>query len=268
MSKLLSYPEAMCNTLRRIAVNAGDIIFPYYDQAGFVGAEDKEDGSPVTKADREAEAYITAALLEAFPGVPVIGEETATNHDCDLSGEYFWLVDPLDGTREFVKGGDEFTVNIALIKNKMPVMGVVWAPVRGELYIAHEELGAIRWLEETDNEKAIKVRNAPKGGYTVLISKNRDYGTKLESFLNEYKVEKVVKKSSSLKICAIAAGKADLYPGFGETCEWDLAAGHAVLKVAGGDIRDFNGKTLTYGHQDRRFINPDFLAASEFHSKE
>lgn len=269
MSKLLSHPEALLNSVRRIAMEAGEITLDHYEESGFVGAMEKADGSPVTLADKEAEDYITKALLDLVPEVPVVGEETASGHGYNLSAQdYFWLVDPLDGTREFVKGGPEFTVNIALIYKGEPIMGVVYAPVKGELYAAHEALGAFRWLEDTDNQKEIRVRKVPRGGHTVFISKNRDYGTKLDHFLNDYKVEKIIKKSSSLKICAIAAGKGDLYPGFGETCEWDLAAGHAVLKIAGGDIQDFNGKTLTYGHQDRKFINPDFLAASEFHSKE
>lgn len=269
MSKLLSHPEALLNSVRRIAVEAGEITLDYYEESGFVGAMEKADGSPVTQADKQAEEHITQALLELFPEIPVVGEETTDGHGVDLSGhEHFWLVDPLDGTREFVKGGPEYTVNIALIYKNLPIMGVVYAPAKGELYAAHEAVGAVRWLEETDNQKEIRVRKVPHGGHTVFISKHRDYGTKLDSFLNDYKVEKIIKKSSSLKICTIAAGKGDLYPGFGQTCEWDTAAAHAVLKAAGGDIQDFNGKTLTYGHQERQFINPDFLAASEFHSKE
>jgi 3'(2'), 5'-bisphosphate nucleotidase len=269
MSKLLNYPEALLNAVRRIAVDAGELVLDHFEESGFIGAMEKEDGSPVTKADQEAEALIVSALLELCPTVPVVGEETMQECTDDIaSAEYFWLVDALDGTREFIKGGDEFTVNIALIRNGEPIMGVVYAPALGRLFSAHQELGAFRWFEDSNSQKDIRVRRVPKSGYTVMISKNRDYGARLEQFLDEYKVEKLVKKSSSLKICEIAAGKADLYPGFGATCEWDTAAGHAVLKAAGGDIRDWNEKSLTYGHQDRKFVNPDFLAASEFYSKD
>ena len=266
LTDVTSSPSAFMQSLIDLAIAAGAEIMTIY--ASDFSARAKGDLTPVTEADEAAEKIILAGLARIAPQVPVISEEAAAAGVIPAVAERFFLVDPLDGTREFVKGGPEFTVNIALIYKGEPIMGVVYAPVKGELYAAHEALGAFRWLEDTDNQKEIRVRKVPRGGHTVFISKNRDYGTKLDHFLNDYKVEKIIKKSSSLKICMIAAGKGDLYPGFGETCEWDLAAGHAVLKIAGGDIQDFNGKTLTYGHQDRKFINPDFLAASEFHSKE
>lgn len=266
MSKVFSHPAALGNMVQRIAVEAGEIILDYYDESGFAGAELKGDGSPVTEADTKAEHYIINALRDISADIPVIGEETCPEMLNKNFGEkeFFWLVDPLDGTREFVRGGEDFTVNIALIKHGVPIMGVVYAPAKGELYGGHEELGAVRWLEETNNQKEIRVRQVPKGGHTVVISHFRDYGSTLDNFLADYKVEKIVRRSSSLKICAIAYGKADLYPGFGATCEWDTAAGHAILRAAGGDITDLQGNTLTYGHSERKFINPDFVAAKDY----
>jgi len=266
MSRLFQHPQALMNRVSRIAGEAGEITLQFYDEAGFSGTEEKTDGSPVTQADRKAEEFITASLTEIAPDIPVVAEECfAAGTAPDIAGhDFFWLVDPLDGTREFVKGGPDFTVNIALIEKGQPVLGIVYAPVRGEMYAGHRELGAFRQLEDTQTLKDIRARHVPKGGYTVIVSSNRDYGTRLDTFLADLKVEKIVKRSSSLKICAVASGKADLYPGFGATCEWDLAAGHAILQAAGGNIFDLQGQPMTYGHAGRKFENPDFIAAKEF----
>ncbi len=264
MSKLLAHPEALLNIVQRIALGAGDITLNYYSEAGYQGAEVKGDGSPVTQADREAEAYIINGLKEISADIPVVGEES--HHlldDVDLGG-YFWLVDPLDGTREFVKGGEEYTVNIALIHKGEPILGVIAAPVIGEVYLAHRDLGAARWLEETDTLKSIRTRDVPARGNIVIVSKSRGSGTAMDQLLDNFKVDKKISRASSLKICAVACGKADIYPNIGETCEWDLAAGHAIIRAAGGDIFDMQGHVITYGHKDRSFINPPFIAAREF----
>lgn len=252
---------------RRIAVEAGNITLDYYDDAGYSGADIKGDGSPVTIADQKAEAYIEAALKNILPDVVMVGEESVDAHGFpDLAGQdYFWLVDPLDGTKEFISGGGEYTVNIALIYKGEPVMGVVYAPVPGDLYAGYinpdGEGEAIFWREDTDHEKQIHVRKSPNKGIIAVASKNHGDTGKLDSFLEGFKVEKLIKRGSSLKICTIAAGKADLYPRFGPTSEWDTAAGHAVLKAAGGDITDLQGKTLSYGGADPKFLNPEFVAA-------
>lgn len=259
MSKLLQHPAALCNIVRRIALNAGDITMNYFDEGGFADPDEKSDGSPVTIADREAEAYIIQALNEAVPGVPVIGEEAAARGECPAceGAEYFWLVDALDGTRQFVAGNEEFTVNIALIHNGAPILGVVYAPVLGEMYAAHGEDTAVRWLEETDKEKSIRVRAPLREGVTVMVSKHGDL-TAVEKYLEAFKVEKIVRRGSSLKMCTIAAGKADLYPRFGPTNQWDTAAAHAVLRGAGGNVTDMAGQELTYGGAG--YANPDFVA--------
>ncbi len=266
MSKLLEHMPALCNIVRRLAIEAGDITLNYFDEGGGVFSQEKADGSPVTDADRLAEAHIIKELRAYFPDMPIIGEEAAASGETyRLEGqEHFWLIDPLDGTREFVAGSPDYTVNIALVKNQVPVLGVIYAPAHGEMYSAYGEGTAMRWLEDTGNEKSIRVRKAPRNGLIVMTSKNRA-GEEINQYLEEQKVEKIIRKGSSLKICAVAAGKADLYPGFGETCEWDTAAGHAILKAAGGSIVDFEtGAELTYGDKASGFSNPKFLAHSGY----
>jgi 3'(2'), 5'-bisphosphate nucleotidase len=199
-----------------------------------------------------------------MPQIPLIAEEAAAEGRLpDLKGcEYFWLVDPLDGTKEFITGSGDYTVNIALIRNGAPVAGVVYAPVAGELYAGCGPDTAVRWLEKTDKEKSIHVRPAPAEGLTVVASRNHGDAQRLDSFLGNYKVARLVKRGSSLKICTVASGKADIYPRLGPTSEWDTAAGDAVLRAAGGVMTDMAGKQLTYGRQDGKFLNPEFIAAA------
>lgn len=263
--KLLAHPKALCNRLKQIAIKAGDITLDYFEDTGCI-LDDKNDGSPVTLADQEAEIYIRKELQEMLPSIPFIGEEAKAAQNCDRIGdsEYFWLVDPLDGTKEFISGGGQYTVNIALIKNGQPFIGVVYAPYQGELYSGHGEDTATLWREESGKEKHIRVRSMPKEGLTVLASKSHGCPRRLETFLEGFKVNKVIRRGSSLKVCAIAAGKADLYARFGYTCEWDTAAAHAVLRSAGGFMTDAKtGYELTYGHnREQKWLNPEFIAAS------
>lgn len=246
--------------VRRVAQDAGALLYEHFE-AFVPGMEDeKGDGSPVTEADRAAEALITAALADIVPGVPVVAEEAvAAGRVPDLGGcEYFWLVDPLDGTKAFVNAQPEFTVNIALIRNGEPVMGVIYAPVKGELYSGHGPGTALRALDDTGSEKDIAMRPAPASGVVVMASSSHGDKAKLDSFLEVYKVAKMVRINSSLKFCAVASGKADMYPRFGPTCEWDTAAGDAILRAAGGGVYDLSGQALRYGKAG--FINPEFLA--------
>ena len=264
MSKILQHLPALCNQIRRVAVEAGNLTLDYFDESGFQGADAKDDGSPVTIADQKAEELITKALKEITPDVLIVGEEAASDgYRPDLNDqEYFWLVDPLDGTKEFISGSGDYTVNIALIHNKKPVLGVVYAPVHGELYAASGEGTAIRWMEDSDKERPISVREMPHEGLTIVSSKSHGKGERLDSFLEHYKIKKRVQRGSSLKMCVIAAGKADMYPRFGLTCEWDTAAAHAILNAAGGFITDMSGKELTYGGAGPKFLNPEFVARS------
>ena len=264
MSKILQHLPALCQQVRRVAIEAGNLTLDYFDESGFYGADAKADGSPVTVADQKAEELITKALKDMTPDVLIVGEEAASEgYRPDLSTqEYFWLVDPLDGTKEFISGSGDYTVNIALIKDHKPVLGVVYAPVHGELYAACGEGTAIRWMEDSDKERPITVRNAPHEGLTIVSSKSHGKGDKLDNFLEHYKIKKRVQRGSSLKMCVIAAGKADMYPRFGLTCEWDTAAAHAILNAAGGFITDMAGNELTYGGADPKFLNPEFVARS------
>jgi 3'(2'), 5'-bisphosphate nucleotidase len=262
--KLLENPGALCNMVKRIAREAGDLIMTYYEDMDALQVSAKADASPVTLADQKAEEFIQAALSEITPGIYFIGEEVAATSDISEGGvpEIFWLVDPLDGTREFIKGGVDFTVNIALIRAGISVLGVVYAPAKGELYAGHGPGTAVKWMDDTAIEKSIAVRHAPRAGLTVVASKSHGDAQRLDQFLDNFKVEKLVKYGSSLKMCVIAAGKADLYPRFGPTCLWDTAAAHAVLSAAGGQITDLNGVALTYFVQDRKCLNPEFVASA------
>lgn len=249
--------------VRRIAVAAGHITLNYFDLLEIPMIGEKSDGSPVTTADRESEKFITGSLRDLTPDIPVIAEEeTGTGLSQDLSAhEYFWLVDPLDATKEFMAGGENYTVNIGLVKEDTPVMGVVFAPALGVLYAGYGET-ALRWSEDTDKEKKIQVRQAPAAGLTVMSSQYHADDAAMDKFLSAFKVEKILKRASALKICVIAEGKADLYPRLGPTSEWDTAAGEAILRAAGGTLTDLQGKNLVYGSADRKFVNPHFAAAS------
>ena len=268
--KLLNNLPALCNMVRRIAIDAGEITLDYFDggpKAGEPGlVQEKGDGSPVTLADQEAERFIQRKLAELVPDVPMVGEESKAAGDMpDLTGhDYFWLVDPLDGTKEFINGSNDFTVNIGLIHKDEPVMGVVYMPATGVLYAGHGLGTAIRWSDESQSrqDRSIIARPPPAEGLTIMGSRSHGNNERMQDFLSGFKVKKIVPRGSSLKICAIAEGKADMYPRLGPTCEWDTAAAHAVLNAAGGVLTGLNGEPFTYGHVDRDMLNPEFVAAS------
>ena len=263
--KLLENLPALCNMVKRIALDAGEIVMKYYDGYADMQVDQKNDDSPVTLADREAEGFIQMSLENVTPTIPVIGEEAVALGKAPSipeDQEYFWLVDPLDGTKEFISDGTDFTVNIALIQYGKPVLGVVYAPVLGEMYTGCGPGTAKKWLEESDNEKEISVRTPPAEGLSVVASKSHGDTSRLDGFLEGFKVEKLIKKGSSLKICVIAAAKADLYPRFGPTCEWDTAAADAVLRSAGGHLTDTDGRALVYGGANPKWLNPEFIASA------
>jgi len=264
-SKILGHLPALCNVVRRIALEAGQITLEHFDEGVALASDVKKDGSPVTEADKRAEKFIIDALrADISQDIPIIAEElSAAGIVQDIEGaDYFWLVDPLDGTREFIEGSPDYTVNIALIKNHVPVLGVIYAPAHGEMFSAYGEGTAVRWTEENEHEKAIRVKRPSRGGLVVITSKNREHAA-IDKYLEEHKVEKIIRKGSSLKLCAVASGKADLYPGFGRTCEWDTAAGQAILEAAGGQIVTIDGMPLRYGTK-KDFFNPTFLARSNY----
>ena len=236
---------------------AGDAVMAVY--ATDFAVEGKADESPVTEADRLAEAIITSGLQRLTPEIPVVGEEAQAEGRAPRAvGERFWLVDPLDGTKEFIHRNGEFTVNIALIDQGSPVLGVVLAPASGDLYAGGPALGS--WHAHRDEPlQPIACRKVPAEGLTVVGSRSHGDAAALDSFLQGRQVAQVRSAGSSLKLCLIAAGQADLYPRFGRTMEWDIAAGHAVLAGAGGSV-DVLATSMPLGYGKPGWDNPHFVA--------
>jgi 3'(2'), 5'-bisphosphate nucleotidase len=241
-------------TLARIAAAAGEVVMRHY---GACVAQTKADNSPVTIADQEAEALILKELAAAFPAVPVVAEEEAAAGRIAAVAEHFFLVDPLDGTREFLSGNGEFTVNIAEILNGVPVMGVVHAPAKGRMFIGALDQGAFETKAARTVFKPITARTAPADGLIAVGSRSHN-DAKTEEFLKQFPVREFVSAGSSLKFCLVATGEADLYARAGRTMEWDTAAGQAVLMAAGGSVCLWSGAPFTYGKPG--YENPGFLA--------
>ena len=283
----LPHPITLLAAVEALARQAGQVVMSIYATAFVV--QGKADASPVTDADQQAEALIVAGLRALTPDVPIVAEESvAAGHVPLLApGGRFWLVDPLDGTREFVARNGEFTVNIALIDDGRPVLGVVLAPAVGGgdgrvdgrddgrvaggvsgrvaggcLYAGVAGHGA--WLADGAGRRPIHCRAVPDEGLHILASRSHGDAAALDAFLVGYLKGRRVAHSdtagSSLKLCLLAAGQADLYPRLGRTMEWDIAAGHAVLAAAGGSVcRADGGGPLRYGKPG--FENPHFVAA-------
>lgn len=260
--KILNYLPALCNQIKRLAVEAGEATLPFFDESGAGAFTSKIDGSPVTEADKAADKIIREGLRSIAPSVPLISEEDEGDRLDISETEYFWLIDPLDGTSGFIKGNPDYTVNIALIKNKVPVLGVIYAPVLGELYSGHGPGTAMRWFEETGVEKEIQMRGLKREGLTIAVSNYRGRTPKQDQLLEQFKVEKIIRRASSIKFCLLASGKADFYLCLREISEWDTAAGDAILRSAGGMVLDLEGRELQYGKKDRNFTHPFFQATS------
>ncbi len=232
--------ERMVEVMLRAASEAGSRIMAIYRSP--FAAEQKGDGSPVTAADLAAEAVILRHLHAAFPAIPVVSEENAASHRL-APPERFFLVDPLDGTKEFVSRNGEFTVNIALIEAGVPVLGVVLAPAVGRLFWTAAEGGSFE--ERGGVRRAIRARIAPAAGMIAAVSRSHlDAAT--TDYLQAFRIAGEISAGSSLKFCLIAAGEADIYPRFGRTNEWDTAAGDAVLRAAGGRMQTPEGEVFRY----------------------
>jgi 3'(2'), 5'-bisphosphate nucleotidase len=246
----------LLEAVEALAREAGEAILGYYRSD--LAIDRKDDHSPVTDADRDADAIIAAGLRRLTPEIPVITEEEVAEGLAPTRiGTRFWLVDPLDGTREFINHRDEFTVNIALIDNGAPVLGVVGVPARGLLY-ASDGPGRASLCADGGAHRPIAARVAPAGGIAVAASRSHANKAELEDYLKDKTVTDFLAAGSSLKFCLIAEGKADLYPRLGPTMEWDTAAAHAVLAAAGGHVRTLEGEELRYGKPG--FRNPHFVA--------
>jgi 3'(2'), 5'-bisphosphate nucleotidase len=246
-----------------VCVEAGEAIMAIY-RAGFT-VSSKEDRSPVTEADAAGEAIILRALAVLLPDVPVVAEEEVSAGRMPEVGGRFLLVDPLDGTKEFVEHRGDFTVNVALVEDRAPSLGVVYAPVERRLY-AGDVAAGVAWTALVDDAGAIgerqplAIRPAPAAGLFVVASRSHN-SPATERYLAGFPVAERVSRGSSLKICMVAAGEADLYPRLAPTCEWDIAAGDAVLRAAGGTLSAPDGTPMRYGKP--RFFNPGFVAAGD-----
>lgn len=232
------------------ARKAADAVLEVY--ATEFEARTKEDGSPVTEADERAQEIIVNHLGTELP---IIAEEGATA-DSEAPPGPFWLVDPLDGTKEFLSRNGEFTINIARIEEGAPVLGVVLAPALGSLFAAAP--GQPPFVEDEDGRREITVRAAPPEGVTIVSSRSHGNADALARFTASRRVAASVSAGSSLKFCLVAEGEADIYPRFGRTMEWDTAAGDAIVRAAGGSVTELSGATLRYGKPG--FENPHFVA--------
>ncbi len=238
-----------------IARKAGDEILKIYRTDFAVRA--KADASPVTDADEAAERIIIAELARIAPDITIVSEEAAAVKMPEAGSRDFWAVDPLDGTKEFVKRNDEFTVNIALIADRRPVLGVLHAPALG-LTCWAAGAGTAMCQEGDAPARPIAARRAPSDGVVVISSRSHKNDAELERFLSEQKVKARLVCGSALKFCKLARGEADLYPRFGPCSEWDTAAGQAILEAAGGSVTTPDGGAFLYGKPG--FLNANFIA--------
>ncbi|NWH07964.1 MAG: 3'(2'),5'-bisphosphate nucleotidase CysQ [Alphaproteobacteria bacterium] len=260
--------ETLLKALIATAARAGALIMRHYEEPA--GIRHKEDESPVTLDDEEAEALILADLARLAPAIPVVSEEAAAAGHFPSIGQRFFLVDPLDGTKEFINKNGEFTVNIALIDRAVPVMGVVYAPALSRMFFGagggtareascdpHAKDAA--GTPPCTGQKPIAARLPDAEGLVAVASRShRD--AKTDEYLAKYKIKDFRSAGSSLKFCIVAAGEADLYPRLGTTMEWDTAAGHAVLNAAGGSVTKLDGSPFLYGKVADRFKNDHFVA--------
>lgn len=250
----LTIEASLVDTVRDIAERAGAAILEIYNSDFAV--EKKQDASPVTEADQRAETLILMALhQELSTHFPIVAEEAvAAGQIPEVGGSPFWLVDPLDGTKEFINRRGEFTVNIALIEDGRPIMGVVHVPAKGTSYWG-SPLGAFM-KDESGKVVPIKCRPMPDKGVIAVASRSHS-NPETEEFLAKFDIGEAISSGSSIKFCLVAAGLADLYPRMGRTMEWDTAAGHAVVRFAGGTVTRVDGEELLYGKEG--FDNPHFV---------
>ena len=241
----------MLDAICQLAREAGDAIMQVYDGHQPMDVTSKTDDSPVTAADIAAHQIIVQGLMALTPAIPVLSEEDPPSWDIRQYWQRYWLVDPLDGTKEFIKRNGEFTVNIALIEEGKPVLGVVYAPVLNVMYGAADGKA---WKEESGIRKPIQVRDARPP--LVVISRSHS-DDELQEYLQQLGEHQTTSIGSSLKFCLVAEGQAQLYPRFGPTNVWDTAAGHAVAAAAGAHVHDWQGKTLDYTPRES-FLNPGF----------
>jgi 3'(2'), 5'-bisphosphate nucleotidase len=257
---------AMFRALVPVALAAGRLQMRYHS-AG-VAIVTKADATPVTCADQESEALILAALQKLAPNIPIVAEEEAAAGRIPEVGRIFFLVDPLDGTREFICGRLEFTINIALVVDEVAVFGLVYAPGTGDFFVTPSKgQAAYAKIDPVTPPTSmpmgafqqIKVKVPHMDGLVAVASRSH-MNAETQALLSGYKVASCLSAGSSLKFCLVAKGDADIYPRVGRTSEWDTAAGQAILEAAGGSVTRLDRKPLRYGKADQRFVNPDYIA--------
>ncbi len=257
----------ICDALLPSVLAAAKVQLAYMRTG--VSVTTKADKTPVTLADQESEAILLAALAKFAPGVPVIAEEAMAAGVQPTIGQRFFLVDPLDGTREFIAGRGEFTINIALVVNGQPGFGLIYAPATGRFFVTPADGMAVEADLDANTSanslsdvttRAIKTRSPPEGGMVAVAS--RSHMTEATTrFLARFPISDSRSAGSSMKFCLVARGDADIYPRIeGRTCEWDIAAGHAILRAAGGDVTEPDGTALRYGKVGEHYYNGDFVA--------
>lgn len=253
----------MIDDIIQLAISAGQRIMEIYDTD--FGVEHKSDNTPLTEADMAAHHTIVDGLSKLTPEIPILSEESANIPFAERAQwQRYWLVDPLDGTREFVKRNGEFTVNIALIDNHESILGVVYAPVTGDTYYAARGKGAFKKnIKDATNSEAVAIHCRPKTADSTIIAGSRSHrGDSLEAFLAKIGDYEIISMGSSLKSCLVAEGRADIYPRLGPTSEWDTAAAQCVVEEAGGRITKTDMQPLRYNTKDE-LLNPYFLVIGD-----
>tara|TARA_X000000950_G_scaffold32848_1_gene35326 strand:+ start:14900 stop:15697 length:798 start_codon:yes stop_codon:yes gene_type:complete len=247
-----------------ISVDAGEVILNYYNEN--VDVIYKDDESPLTKADLASHKIITDSIKKITPDIPILSEEEFIDWKIRKKWKKYWLIDPLDGTKEFIKKNDEFTVNIALIENNRPILGVIYTPALNELFYSIKNFGSYKILTKKKlntlkDAKRISI-NKKKSNQVKIVGSRSHSNPILEKWVNKnFNEFDILQKGSSLKFCLIAEGSADIYPRFGPTSEWDIAAGHIILEEAGGKLKSIDNKEILYNEKEN-ILNPDFFAYS------
>ena len=247
-----------------ISVDAGEVILNYYNEN--VDVIYKDDESPLTKADLASHKIISDSIKKITPDIPILSEEEFIDWKIRKKWKKYWLIDPLDGTKEFIKKNDEFTVNIALIENNRPILGVIYTPALNELFYSIKNFGSYKILTKKKlntlkEAKRISI-NKKKSNKIKIVGSRSHSNPILDKWVNKnFNEFDILQKGSSLKFCLIAEGSADIYPRFGPTSEWDIAAGHIILEEAGGKLKSIDNKEILYNEKEN-ILNPEFFAYS------
>ena len=251
----------VCN----IAIKAGEEILKYYTED--IHVTHKDDSSPLTKADLASNKIIMNALQQLDRTIPILSEESIVEWKERKNWTKYWLVDPLDGTKEFIKQNGEFTVNIALIENNKPILGVIFTPVKFDLYFAQKNYGSYKINSSSkliNLQEAVKIFVANQSSITRIIGSRSHSNQTFDSWVNQnFPNSEIVQAGSSLKFCLVAEGAADIYPRFGPTSEWDIAAGHIIVNEAGGRVNTFENTEINY-NQKEDLLNPQFYAIGNY----